>query len=154
VGVYFLDSSALLKRYVNEAGTAWVQSLFDPTLGHHLAIATISGAEIVAAVTRRTRSGGISATDSSKVIQQFKADFQTEFDLVDISVVVVQLAMELANRHGLRGYDAVQLAAASTLDTGSRSRSLGGATLVSSDLELNTAAVAHGISVENPALHP
>jgi uncharacterized protein len=30
--LYFLDSSALVKRYVNEVGSAWVLSLFNPVL--------------------------------------------------------------------------------------------------------------------------
>ena len=30
MGAYFLDSSAVVKRYVDEIGTSWVNSLTDP----------------------------------------------------------------------------------------------------------------------------
>ncbi len=34
MAVYFVDSSALVKRYIAEAGSNWVLGLFDPTLDH------------------------------------------------------------------------------------------------------------------------
>ena len=45
MAIFFLDSSALLKRYVSETGTSWIQSLFDPALANRLAIGTISAEE-------------------------------------------------------------------------------------------------------------
>ena len=60
--------------------------------------------------------------------------------------------MQLAERKGLRGDDAVQLAAARAAITASRT--LGAVvTLVSADLDLNAAAVAEGIAVEDPNTH-
>ncbi|MEG4984838.1 hypothetical protein QUB08_03510 [Microcoleus sp. BR0-C5] len=32
--IYFVDSSALVKRYINEIGSAWVLSLCDPALNN------------------------------------------------------------------------------------------------------------------------
>lgn len=154
MAIYFLDSSALLKRYVSETGTSWVQSLFDPAQHNHLAIGMISGAEIVAAVSRRVKGAGLSASEGLRVIRQFRSDFQSEFELIEINGAVIRTAMDLAERHALRGYDAVQLAAASVLNGLSRSRGLGDITLVSSDHELNSAAVSHGINVDDPTLHP
>jgi hypothetical protein len=61
--------------------------------------------------------------------------------------------MALAETHAIRGYDAVQLAAAVEV----RAASLAAGTtmtLISADLSLNTAAVAEGVSVEDPNLHP
>ena len=46
---YFADSSALVKRYVSEVGSAWVAGLFDPSLGNEILVAAITGVEIVAA---------------------------------------------------------------------------------------------------------
>lgn len=39
MAVYFLDSSALVKRYITEAGSAWVLRLFDPALNNEVFIA-------------------------------------------------------------------------------------------------------------------
>ena len=30
--IYFVDSSALVKRYISEIGSGWVLNLFDPAL--------------------------------------------------------------------------------------------------------------------------
>ena len=63
MAAYFLDSSALVKRYVTETGTPWVIGLLDPAARNRLYIARITGAEVTAALTRRERGGHLSATD-------------------------------------------------------------------------------------------
>jgi uncharacterized protein len=45
MAVHFLDSSALVKRYISETGSAWVSGLFDPALGHEIFVAAIAGVE-------------------------------------------------------------------------------------------------------------
>ena len=50
MAVYFLDTSAVVKRYVLETGTAWVQALTAPAAGHVLCVARITRPETVAAV--------------------------------------------------------------------------------------------------------
>jgi hypothetical protein len=41
VAVYFLDTSAVLKRYVLDTGTPWMQALAAPSAGHSLTIERI-----------------------------------------------------------------------------------------------------------------
>jgi len=153
VPAYFLDSSAVLKRYVAEAGTTWVRDLFDSLRANRIAVATITGAEIVAAVTRRARGGGIAAPDAAQVISEFRLDFSGDFDLIEISVTLIDEAMRLAERHALRGYDSVQLAAALEFQAACTAAGLG-STFVCGDRELNVAAGAEGLIVENPNNHP
>ena len=75
MAVYFVDSSALVKRYISETGSRWVLSLFDPVLNNDVLIAAITGVEIVAAITRRARGGSISATDATgQVIEDYPDD--------------------------------------------------------------------------------
>ena len=62
--------------------------------------------------------------------------------------------MTLAETYGLRGYDAVQLAAAVEVNASYRSAGLPPITLVSADVELNAAASAEGLTVDNPNFHP
>jgi hypothetical protein len=38
---YFIDSSALVKRYVREIGSVWVTSLFDPASNNEIFVAAI-----------------------------------------------------------------------------------------------------------------
>ena len=44
MAAYFLDASALVKRYVTEIGTAWVAGLLDPLARNRLYVARITGA--------------------------------------------------------------------------------------------------------------
>lgn len=59
------DSSALVKRYVSETGSVWVEGRFAPSAGHTVFVAAITGVEIVAAITRRARGGAISPPQPS-----------------------------------------------------------------------------------------
>jgi hypothetical protein len=61
--------------------------------------------------------------------------------------------MGLAEKHGLRGYDSVQLAAALELQAARTLASLPSVTFVSADDKLNTAAVLEGLLVESPNTH-
>src|SRR5438105_2115052 len=115
MAVLHLDSSALVKRYVNETGSIWVEGLFAPPAGHTIFVAAITGVEIVAAITRRARGGAISPADAAAGCAQLRADLLVDYQVVEVSAAVLASAMVLAESHGLRGYDAVQLASALAL---------------------------------------
>lgn len=112
MAAYFLDSSALVKRYVTETGTAWVTGLLDPAARNRLYIARITGAEVTAALSRRERGGHLSPTDASTAIASFRHDYENRLRPIEITATLVEDAMTATRTHGLRGYDAVQLAAA------------------------------------------
>ena len=149
MAAFFLDTSTVLKRYVQETGTAWVQALAAPTVRHSLFVVRITLAETVAAITRRERGGSITPQDAATAVADFQLDFARQYRVVEVSAGLVAQAATLARRHALRGYDAVQLAAA--LEIHATDPSL---TLLSADAELNTAATAEGLSVEDPNSHP
>jgi uncharacterized protein len=50
---YFFDTSALVKRHVDEVGSPWVKSLVRAKAGHTLYIARITAVEVTSAITRR-----------------------------------------------------------------------------------------------------
>lgn len=150
MAVYFVDSSALVKRYISEMGSTWVLSLFDPTLSNDVLIAAIAGVEIVAAITRRARGGSISATDATAACSQFRSDLQSEYQVVEITENIINSAMALAEKLGLRGYDAVQLAAGCEINALCIASSLPPAIFVSADDELNAAAASEGLLTKNP----
>ena len=149
MAAFFLDTSTVLKRYVQETGTAWVQALAAPTVRHSLFVVRITLAETVAAITRRERGGSITPQDAATAVADFQLDFAHQYRVVEVSAGLVAQAATLARRHALRGYDAVQLAAA--LEIHATDSSL---TLLSADAELNTAATAEWLSVEDPNSHP
>jgi len=152
MNAFFFDSSAIVKNYVAETGTAWVQTLID-TPTNRVYIARISGAEVVAAFVRRTRGNAISASDAGIAIRKFRYDFRSKFILVDVSHALIQLAMTLAETHGLRGYDAVQLAAATETNDFRLMRKLSALTLIAADAELLDAAKVEGVQTDDPNNH-
>jgi uncharacterized protein len=84
---------------------------------------------------------------------QFRLDLITQFEIVALTDRMIEEASALAQQHGLRAYDAVQLAAA--IETSSVTSQLEPTQLilVSADLELNNAADAEGLDVEDPNTH-
>ncbi len=55
MAILFLDSSAMVKRYVVEVGTSRVVELLHPSAHNGIHISVVTGAEVVAAVVRRQR---------------------------------------------------------------------------------------------------
>lgn len=154
MAVYYLDTSALVKRYVSEAGTAWVTALCAPAAGHTLNSARITCVELIAALFRRVQVASLTPADAQVAAARFRGDLRSQYELVEITESVIDTAMRLAETHALRGYDAVQLAAALELHTVRASFALPPLTFVSADGRLNAVAMAEGLLVEDPNLHP
>jgi predicted nucleic acid-binding protein len=154
LSAYFFDTSALVKRYVNETGSAWVDDLTDLAAGNDIYILRITEIEVTSAVTRRRRGGSLSVTDAATVLAQFRQDLANEYHVVEVTPVILAAAVSLVETHGLRAYDAVQLAAVSALNAYRITLSLSDLTLVSADQELNAAAATDGLTVEDPNAHP
>ena len=151
--IFFFDSSALVKRYVTETGTAWVQSLFAPSAGNKNYIAEITGPELVSAITRRLKRGNTPPANATAALTVIRADFVQEYSLIEISADVIARAMDLAERYGLRGYDAVQLSAALFLRDQCRVANVPDPVLIAADAELNSAALSEGLRVDDPNNH-
>jgi len=154
VAVYFFDSSALVKRYIQEIGSVWVQTICQHTRPEDLYIARIAGAEVVSAIARRGRAGHPSSQELTTVLDRFQQDFSAGYEIIEISPAIIARAMDFARTRFLRGYDAVQLAVASGLHDLRQVLVLPILTVVSADNDLNTAATAAGLTVENPNNHP
>lgn len=147
---YYADSSALVKRYVNEAGSAWVRSLCEPTANHTLALAHIGLVEIAAALGMKVRQGVLAASIRDKLLRDVRHDAQTRYWLIDVDHHLIQHAMELTRQYKLRGYDAVHLAAALFLHTTLLQEALPPPVLLCADDDLSSAAQAAGLRTENP----
>lgn len=154
MAVYFFDSSALVKRYAREAGSDWVVATTDPAAGHGIYVAGIAGVEVTSAIARRSRGGGLDPADGASILAIFRDDLAGQYQIVSITESIIDAATRLAEAHALRAYDAVQLASAVALQAIRDELGLPPSTLVSSDLELNAAAVAEGLLVDDPNGHP
>ncbi len=49
------DASGIVKRYVIEPGSAWVQAQADPVAGHRIYLTRIGRVEVTAAMTREAK---------------------------------------------------------------------------------------------------
>lgn len=153
MAAYFLDSSALVKRYVLESGTPWIRNLCDPAARHTLYIARITGAEVIAALSRRIRMRSLTLSAAQSAITEFRTNFANGYIILEMTPTLIASAMDLAQEKGLRGYDAVQLAAALDVHTERNGYRLPPLTLVSADNDLNQAAISEGLMIENPNAH-
>lgn len=145
---YFLDSSALVKRYREETGSPWVLQLFQSPI--RLIVARLGHIEVASAIMRRGRQSAESTQKVGPALAALDSDMQTSFQVVEFSNLVISRAMDLVRAHGLRAADAIQLACALL----SRPDASTDFYLISADDELNAAAAAEGLQVENPNLHP
>lgn len=152
--LYYLDSSALIKRYAPETGTAWVKRLFDPALSHQAYFSQVTGVEVAAGLSRKVRTKELSSKYYQLVLQLFLDDLDRgDYHIVPLNDTMVQMAIELTKRHSLRAYDALHLATAKTVNTALASVQLPFLTFVSADAALLTAAQGEGLSVDNPSLY-
>ena len=151
---YYADSSALVKRHVHEAGTAWFRALCDPTAGNVIVTARISMVEVYSALNRRQREARLASTDYADIVADFITVCATEYQLVELTVPVVERAKSLLERHPLRAYDAVQLASALLIQEVLQSADLPPLTFLAADDQLLTAAQTEGLTADNPSLHP
>ena len=112
---FFFDTSALVKRFSRETGTAQVIDLIRPASGHIIYLANITSVEVVSAITRRTRGGHLTADAAKRALTRFHRSFVRRYVIVEIGPALISRATTLAETYALRGYDAVQLAAALTI---------------------------------------
>jgi predicted nucleic acid-binding protein len=152
VPAYFLDSSALVKCYIAEIGSVWTRAIVDDE-GNVVYVASLARVETISAVTRRFRRGEITQAEFDVSCNESKLDMATQYEVVGLSDRMIGEAAALAQKQGLRAYDAVQLAAA--LDTSRIVAQVEATplTLVSADLELNMATAAEGLQIEDPNTH-
>ena len=153
MAVYFFDSSSLVKRYIAEAGTVWIRGLADPATGNGIYASTLAGVETVSAVVRRLRRSETSAADAAIAIADFRRHYASVYFLLQATPEIIAQAMALVETHGLRAYDAVQLATALQIQSQSRVDGTSEPIFVSADTNLNAAATAEGLAVDNPNSH-
>lgn len=109
--IAYLDASALVKRYIVERGSREIIAL---TSGADMtATSIVSRAEVAAALAKAVRTGVVRNDIARSAHRRFLGDWP-DLVRVAISEALVERADGLAWEHGLRGYDAVQLASALT----------------------------------------
>ena len=153
MATYYLDTSALVKRYVREPGSAWVTTLMDSTSGHDIYTVRLTGPEMIAAFFRKSRTGEISWAEARQAMHAFRSDWQRQFKIVEITPQLADQAMDLAEQFVLRGYDAMHVATALNVQAVHQISQLPPITFVSADIGQLQAVLALGLLTENPNNH-
>lgn len=146
---YYVDSSVLVKRHVQETGSTRLLALVAPETGNTCITVQVSEVEVISAVQRRMREGALTTTDAQQLRADVQGLFATEYQLVAVSPALVHVACELVQRHPLRAYDALQLAAALTANRALGASELSPLTFLSADQRLLRAAQVEGLTIED-----
>jgi predicted nucleic acid-binding protein len=154
VSIYFLDSSALVKRYVTETGSSWIRALTDPDAHNPLIIARITWVEVLSALARRQREGSLASDGVVQAIHTFRYDLNTQYQVSELDPAVAEAAGELVIRHPLRAYDAVQLASALRVQSDLSRTESPALTFLTADDRLIAIAQTEGLLSDNPNHHP
>ncbi len=153
MSAYFFDSSGLVKRYIIETGSKWVIGLLKPSANNLIFIAPITGVEVVSAIARRRKGLTVTQPNAQKAIFRFLRDFRKRFVKTSLTLQLIEDAMQIADKHELRGYDSVQLATALEANRLRQNRGFSQIVFISADNNLNSAANAEGLAVDNPNNH-
>lgn len=152
---YYLDVSAVVKRYNPETGSIWVKELTDPLAGNTVILGEIALAEVSAALAAQHRApDGITREERDQALALFLSHCETGYELMAISRFIIDLAVSMTQNHKLRGYDAVQLATALVANEALTVAGLSRLTFVAADHDLLTAANAEGLATDDPNRYP
>jgi predicted nucleic acid-binding protein len=154
MATYFLDTSAIIKRYIFEPGQAWILSLCNPAQGHDLYISQAALVEVVAAICRRAREKSINIAERDRLITVFRQDSQESYNIWPVATDLYNAAGDLCRSHRLRAYDAVQLACVLALRQYTLANQAPEPIFVCADVGLLDIADVEGLQGENPNNYP
>jgi predicted nucleic acid-binding protein len=109
--------------------------------------------EMASALNRRVREGTVSLYDYQRLFGRFCDDCRTAYQIITVNEELIENACELLERQALRAYDAVHLATALTVNHWLIQANEAPAFFISADNDLNAAAAAEGLHVDNPLDH-
>ncbi len=105
----YLDSSGIVKRYLEERGSAEVEArLREASL---VASSLIAYAEVASAIAGARRRGDVRVADADAAWRLFHADWD-DLAVLAVEPSTVEAAAALVREHDLRGFDAIHLATA------------------------------------------
>jgi len=138
--ITYIDTSAFLKLLLDdETGAETVEQLW--TCSAAVVCCEIGYVEARAASAAAHRARRLT-TAGLREVRNALESLWAQIEVVPVSTALVRQAADLAEAAGLRGYDAVHLAAALAVPVD---------TLTSRDAKLCDAAAHHGLHVSNPA---
>lgn len=150
MSVFYMDTSAIAKRYISEIGSSWIQALVDQTAGHQIVFCDLTPVEFASILARQQREKRVTLADVARLEGDYQFHHSHEYWVSHLDGTILTLARQLLLRQTLRTLDAIHLACA--LETAQSAQlSL---TFVSSDKHLLAASVNEGLSTDDPLVSP
>ncbi len=138
--IAYLDSSALVKCYAMEAGSLDTIDLIGQA--DMVVTSAVTRVEVASGLARAVRMGSLSARGAHAAYADFAGEVEAIIQ-VPLTDAIVTRAQGLVWEHGLRGYDAIQIASALAWQQRIGSR----VTLATFDARLAQAAGESGIVI-------
>ena len=82
MSAYYLDPSALVKRYVNEPGSVWMRALLVSPQADLLFTSRMSIVEVISAFARRVREGSLTPTEFAAAENAFRSDCLHDYQIM------------------------------------------------------------------------
>ncbi len=150
VKAYFLDTSALVKRYIAEIGSKWIITLNDPQSANRIILARVTWVETLSAFSRLQRESRIDHDCMKRTIHIFTLDWKTQYRIAEVDKFIFEAAGNLVQKYPLRAYDSIQLASALRIYSAFIETAPVSFIFVSADERLLNAAQTENLLTENP----
>jgi predicted nucleic acid-binding protein len=138
--ILYLDTSSLVKLYVEEKSSQHVQSLVSKAT--IISTSLVAYAEARAAFARKRAEDGFSAAALKRISEDLNRDWESYY-VIEVTDGLVRTAGDIAEKHLLRGFDSIHLSSAINLK-----RKIGSDVFFSShDERLNRAASKEGLTI-------
>jgi predicted nucleic acid-binding protein len=134
--VLYVDTSALAKLYISEAGSDWVRVAVENERGR-VFTSLVTYVEVLSALERAKREKRIDLRQHARQVHSFLTDWNA-IHILELSQELLAPARRLIQQYSLRAYDAIHLCSA--LWTGKPA-------FACFDARLSSAATAEGLPV-------
>lgn len=148
---FYLDASALAKRYAPENGSPLVDAILDKVSGDRIYVVNLGAGEVVSILVRKRNAGVITDVYFRQALIDFETEIVRSADIhkLPVSNRLATTSFSLIVAHSLNSTDAIILKSA--LAIAKKLRAAGDdLVLVASDQRLLRAAQAEGLSTFNP----
>jgi len=138
--IYFFDTSALIKRYIQEKGSNIVDALMDSA--DDIFVSAITRIESISAARRLLEEKNMNQSDFEMLKNNLASDFPF-FTIVDFSDHIEEKAIALIEKYQIKTLDSIQLACCLSVKKDIDH-------LVTCDNKLEKTALEEGIDIVNP----
>jgi uncharacterized protein len=150
----YVDTSALVTRYVGEVGTIWVRRALARPVRQGISTALLAQPEVLSALQRTVRDRTLAAAEAQRLARCVQRHCARRYRLVAITPACGTEANRLVQTSPLRAYDALHLACAHAVREALQQYGLPAPLFLAADNALLAAARAEGFPVDNPLQHP